>query len=78
MAVDPQSIVDAIDALLLAWAQGDFGKTWAHAGKTYTREDADHVLAIRKQYAGLAAATALDAGTLRPLKMYGVRFRKPS
>ena len=69
-------ILAAIDEAILDWAENGCSATISYAGKTRTFADIDHLRKFRAVIKDEIAGAA--AGSVRPFKTFGLRFRKPA
>lgn len=77
MSTSAQSIIDAIDAAILAMLAGGGAQTLSVEGKSITYQSLTDLQKARGYYAGLLAAPDLDGSVHRPIKVYGIRMGRP-
>lgn len=77
MSTSAQSIVDAIDAAILAMVAGGGAQSITVEGRSITYTDLEQLRKARAFYSSLTSAAALDAGASRPVKVFGIRMGRP-
>jgi len=74
MATDPQTIIDAIDAAILAMVAGGGAQSLTFEGRSITYTDLEQLRKARAFYASLTSSAAIDGSASRPVKVFGIRM----